>query len=163
MRPGLEVFETSRKPAPCLGLRTRESIPRGGFVGHYRGKLKMEHEVETSDRDAPATQKTYAFNLGDWAARTDATRLLSVDARHFGNALRFANDSRGSVEPNCDVVHILSPFEDARTPRFHVVCMFAARDVAPGEELLYDYGGRLEASVYSRGNIVLNEDEFLLV
>ena len=110
------------------GLFARRAIARETFLGKYSGEsLSLDALVDRYDllgeRKAPCE---YTWRVhADWY----------VDAREprAGNVLRFVNhEARGEAGHNVDV----------RIFALSGVYYFANRDIAPGEELCCDYGGR---------------------
>ena len=68
-----------------------------------------------------------------WRAKMTCTCCCSqnevIDAKYKGNRARFINHS---CQPNCETQKWLIDGETC-------VCIFALRDILPGEELTYDY------------------------
>jgi SET domain-containing protein len=92
------------------GLFADERIPAGSCVIEYLGR--------------PATAKQMKENCGKYLFWTSERSM--IDGNIPANTARFINHS---CAPNCEV--------DIHKRRVYV---FALRDIAPGEELSYDYG-----------------------
>jgi SET domain-containing protein len=108
----LEVRESPIHGKGCYAL---EPIAEGAFIIEYTGELIPAAEAYRREND-PARSGIYTFWTGDeWA----------IDGYREGNAARFINHS---CAPNCDY-----RIESRR------VLIYAARDIAAGEELSIDY------------------------
>jgi len=59
----------------------------------------------------------------------------TLDGYPFGNVSRYINHDLD--DPNLFTVNVLSEHHDREQVR---ICLFASRDIRPGEELSYDYG-----------------------
>ena len=117
-------FEVRPSPIQGLGAFATRPIPAGTRVIEYAGERLTVAEAEARYPDVPGERHhTFLFALEDVVDGADVE--VVVDAAVNGNAARFLNHS---CAPNCDVV-----VEDAR------LWVDALRDVAPGEELTYDY------------------------
>ena len=87
------------------------------MVGQYRGRvIDVASEAETSSAWSSDPSYTLLFAIDD---------KLTIDAGVNGNSIRFMNHS---CEPNCE-----TSLEGDK------VFVYALRDIAPGEELTYDY------------------------
>jgi SET domain-containing protein len=117
-------FEVRPSPIQGLGAFATRPIPAGTRVIEYAGERLTMAEAEARYPDAPGERHhTYLFALVD---EVDGEEVeVVVDAAVGGNAARFLNHS---CAPTCDVV-----VERAR------LWVETLRDVAPGEELTYDY------------------------
>eukprot|EP00803_Ostreobium_quekettii_P007770 evm.model.scf_79.12 EVM.evm.TU.scf_79.12 scf_79:100530-110053(-) len=93
---------------------------KGDFLGEYTGDLINDQEAERRGKAYDKEQHSYLFDLNDCQV---------LDAKRRGNKLRFANHS---ANPNCCVRHHLVDGD-------HRIGIFAACNMRPGEELLYDY------------------------
>ena len=92
-----------------LGLFTKESIERGGFVIEYKGPILTEKEANLKG--------------GKYLFETSKNRFIDGSSRK--NIARYINHS---CLPNCEI-EIL---------RGHI-CVFSKRKIKAGEELCYDY------------------------
>lgn len=99
-----------------------DAAKKDDFLGEYTGDLITDQEAERRGRIYDRQDKSYLFNL---------TKEKVLDANRRGNKLRFANHSK---DPNCYVKYMLVDGD-------HRVGIFAGRDIKPGEEIFYDYGG----------------------
>ena len=77
-----------------------------------------------------AEGKTYLFDL-DFNLGNE--NLYTVDAALYGNVAHFINHS---CEPNLSIYNVWIDCLDPNLPR---LCFFAARDIARGEEITFDY------------------------
>ena len=122
--PAAPPFEVRPSPIQGLGAFATRPIPAGTRVIEYAGERLTEAEAEARYPDVPGERHhTFLFALEDVVDGEEVA--VVVDAAVGGNAARFLNHS---CAPNCDVV-----VEGAR------LWVDALRDVAPGEELTYDY------------------------
>lgn len=111
-------FRLRRSRIQGTGAFAKTHIPRGTRIIEYVGEHVTNAEADRRypDEDGSTRHHTFLFTLN---ART------VIDAARHGNSARFINHS---CDPNCD----------AEIERGHI-WIFALRDIAPGEELLYDY------------------------
>lgn len=115
-------FRLRRSRIHGRGVFATEFIPAGTRIVEYRGERISNEEADRRYPDDPSTRHhTFLFSIDD---------EVVVDAAHGGNASRWINHS---CDPNCDAV-----IEDER------IFIEAVRDIAPGEELTYDYNFVLE-------------------
>jgi SET domain-containing protein len=104
------------------GAFATQFIPEGTRIIEYKGERISNEEADRRYPDDPAHRHhTFLFSIDD---------EVVVDAAFRGNAARWINHS---CDPNCDAV-----IEDGR------IFIEAVRDIAPGEELVYDYNFVLE-------------------
>lgn len=115
-------FEIRRSRIQGLGAFATERIPRGTTIVEYAGQRLSPAEADARYPD-DATQRhhTFLFAIDD---------DVVIDAAVGGNEARFINHS---CDPNCDAV-----IEEGR------IWIEAIRDIAPGEELAYDYAYELK-------------------
>ena len=100
-----------------LGAFAVRPIPEGTRLIEYAGARLTPAEADERYPDVPGeVHLTYLFAIDD---------DIVIDALVDGNDARFINHS---CDPNCDAV-----VEDDR------IWIETIRDVAPGEELAYDY------------------------
>jgi SET domain-containing protein len=122
--PNDHPFEIRPSPIQGLGAFATRPIPAGTRLIEYAGERLTMAEAEARYPDvAGARHHTFLFALEDVVDGEDVE--VVVDASVNGNEARFLNHG---CAPNCDVV-----VEDAR------LWIETLRDVAPGEELTYDY------------------------
>lgn len=111
------LFEIRPSRMHGLGAFAVRAIPSGTRLIEYAGARLTPAEADERYPDVPgAAHHTYLFAIDD---------DIVIDAGVDGNDARFINHS---CDPNCDAV-----VEDER------IWIETIRDVAPGEELAYDY------------------------
>ena len=111
------LFVVGISPIHGRGGFAVRPIRRGTRVGEYVGERLDHDEADSRYRDdAVDRHHTFLFRVD---------RDTVIDAAVGGNATRFLNHS---CEPNCVIA-----IEKGR------VFIDAARDIAPGAELTYDY------------------------
>ena len=124
MPPGLP-FEIRTSPIQGLGAFATEPIPAGARLIEYAGERLTPQAAETRYPEARGEGEgegeggrhhTFLFAIDDHVV---------VDAAVNGNLARFLNHS---CAPNCDAV-----IDDDR------IWIETLHDIAPGEELCYDY------------------------
>ncbi|OWR50996.1 histone-lysine N-methyltransferase EHMT2 like protein [Danaus plexippus plexippus] len=126
----VQVFRTRTRG---WGLRVLTRVSRGELLALYRG------ELVTSERADARTDDQYMFALDlkpDLLEQCSDKTLLCVDACRFGSAARFMNHS---CRPSAAPVRVFTSGRDLRLPH---VAFFALRDLAPGDELTFDYGDK---------------------
>jgi len=108
------------------GLVAKRSHAKGELICEYVGEVVREVVADFRERDALDVESerglTFIFAL-------DERKRLRIDATRAGNLARLANHS---CQPNAraELVH-----RDGAAR----VCLFAIREIAPGEEITYDY------------------------
>jgi SET domain-containing protein len=116
-REGHLPFEIRRSAIQGLGAFATEPIPQGTTIIEYAGERLTPAESDAKYPDDPTQRHhTFLFAIDD---------DVVIDASIDGNEARFINHS---CDPNCDAV-----IEEGR------IWIEAIRDIAPGEELAYDY------------------------
>ncbi len=105
------------------------AISAGTPILDYKGRLITHAQADRLYGDGAASGHTFLFSLN--------ARYI-VDANVGGNAARWLNHS---CAPNCAAGIHEHPGGDARRDR---IVIEALRDIAPGEELTYNYGIVLE-------------------
>lgn len=119
-------FEIRPSPIQGLGAFATRSIAAGTRLIEYTGERLTPDEAEARYPGLPeGRHHTYLFAVED-----DDDREVVIDAAVGGNEARFINHS---CAPNCDAV-----VEHGR------IWIDTIREVAPGEELAYDYAYILE-------------------
>ena len=104
------------------GVYARQPIPAGTRLVEYRGeRISWEEAERRYPDDFTGPHHTFLFALDDGSM---------IDAAFGGNLARWINHS---CDPNCEAVE-----EDGR------IWIESIRDIAPGEELAYDYNYILE-------------------
>ena len=125
--PRPRPFVIRRSPIQGKGAFATRFIPAGTRLIEYAGERLTPAAAEARYPESAASRgerhHTYLFAI-------DEPEEVVIDAAVGGNAARFINHS---CDPNCDAV-----VEDGR------IWIETVRDVAPGEELAYDYAYVLE-------------------
>ena len=115
-------FEIRVSPVQGLGAFATRSIAAGSRLVEYAGERLTPADADTRYPDvADERHHTFLFAIDD---------EVVIDAAVHGNEARFINHS---CDPNCDAV-----IDGGR------IWIETIRDVAPGEELAYDYAYVLE-------------------
>jgi len=110
-------FTIRVSPIQGLGAFATKAIPAGTRLIEYTGERLTPAEADARYPEQDGERHhTYLFAIDD---------DVVIDAAVNGNEARFINHS---CDPNCDAV-----IEDGR------IWIETIRDVAPGEELAYDY------------------------
>ena len=107
------------------GMFAVAQIKKGERLIEYKGRRRTHEDVDAGDSGDADSGHTFLFTLNDH---------YLIDANVRGNVARWLNHS---CEPNCQAFLIESSNGDPRKDR---VVIEALRDIAPGEELTYDYG-----------------------
>lgn len=109
------------------GVFAAKPIPSGTYIMEYEGKrisAKAADKMESYDPNDP--YHTFFFSLSNGKI---------IDGGNQGNDSRFINHS---CEPNCE------GHENSQGTRVYIV---ALRDIAEGEELLYDYALTIDDTI----------------
>jgi hypothetical protein len=115
-------FEIRASPIQGLGAFATERIAVGARLIEYTGeRLTPKEADERYPDDFTERHHTYLFAIDE---------EVVIDAAVGGNEARFINHS---CDPNCDAV-----IEDG------CIWIDSIREIAPGEELAYDYAYVLE-------------------
>ena len=120
---------TRRSTIHGNGMFAVAPIAKGERLIEYKGRRRTHEEVDAGDSGDVDSGHTFLFTLND---------EYVIDANHEGNAARWINHS---CDPNCEAVLEEDDGDDRRLDK---VFIEAIRDIAPGEELSYNYGIRLE-------------------
>ncbi len=111
------LFEVRSSPIHGTGVFAVQPIPQETRIIEYTGERISHAEADARyDEDAMENPHTVLFTVD---------KKTVIDAAVGGNEARFINHS---CEPNCEAV----------TDRKRIF-IEAIRDIAPGEELTYDY------------------------
>lgn len=109
------------------GVFARQAIAKGERVIEYKGELRSHEDVDAGEAGDVESGHTFLFTLNDeWV----------IDGSRRGNAARWINHS---CAPNCEAM-IIEHDSDRRRDK---VVIEALRNIAPGEELTFNYGIRL--------------------
>jgi SET domain-containing protein len=118
------AIEARRSPIHGNGVFAVRAIPAGEPLIRYVGKLRSHAEADALHEGNTDSGHTFLFTLNeDWV----------IDANVQGNDARWINHG---CAPNCQAVLV----EHASDRRRDQVWIEALRDIAPGEELTYNYG-----------------------
>ena len=128
-------IEARRSAIHGNGVFATEAIAKGERVIRYKGLLRTHEEVDRVYADELDTGHTFLFTLND---------KYVIDANVDGNDARWINHS---CEPNCEAAHLESDTGKKRKDRIYIEAM---RDIAPGEELTYNYGITLDEPYTAR-------------
>lgn len=122
-------FVARRSPIHGNGVFAVARIAKGDTVIQYKGRIRTHTQTDRLYADGADTGHTFLFTLND---------KYIVDANVEGNSARWINHS---CKPNCE-----ASVEEARDgdPRHDRVMIEALRDIAPSEELTYNYGITLD-------------------
>ena len=132
----LEVFSTENKG---YGIRSSKHISSGHFVTEFIGEVVRVIEAKKRLEMLTENDSCFIIVLKEHAGDSK-TFITCIDATLKGNESRFINHS---CEPNL----IMLPVRvNSVVPR---LCLFSQKEIAVGEELTYDYGGRSEV-LFSR-------------
>jgi SET domain-containing protein len=104
------------------GMYAREAIAANEFVYEYTGAMLSQDEAERRGLIYDRMEMSYLFDLNEDAV---------LDALRCGNKSKFINHEGDT--PNCTakVVSVCG---------VHHITIWALRDIAVGEELVFDYG-----------------------
>ncbi|KAL6457496.1 hypothetical protein MHYP_G00344590 [Metynnis hypsauchen] len=123
-RAGLDVQHISAFKG--RGVFAVTGLARGEFVLEFRGDLISAEESRRKRRVYHGAMKGFMFDFL-WHGK-----FWTIDAaRDDGSLGRLVNDDH--INPNCKMKRLIVE------GRPHL-CLFALRDITPGEELTYDYG-----------------------
>ncbi|KAJ2722161.1 hypothetical protein GGI07_003497 [Coemansia sp. Benny D115] len=125
----LEVFRTAFKG---WGVRARQLIQKGTFVAEYVGEIISFEEAERRGYGDETAGLTYLFDL-DMAFLHGEPADFTIDAKTHGNVSHFFNHS---CDPNMEIRQV---YIEHRDPRLHRIAFFARKDIAPGDEMTFDY------------------------
>ena len=106
------------------GVFALQPLAKGERIIEYKGRRRRHAEVDADDSGDVESGHTFLFTISD---------EYVIDANFEGNNARWINHS---CAPNCEAV-IEENEQDSRRNRIFIE---AIRDIAPGEELTYNYG-----------------------
>lgn len=131
----LEVFKTGTGRG--WGLRCREQLYQGQFIDTYRGEIITDAEANEREEAASSAKMkaSYLYSLDKFKESEGLADedIYVVDGEFMGGPTKFMNHS---CEPNCRQYTVSYNKHDCRV---YDIAFFASRDIAPGEELLFDY------------------------
>ena len=106
------------------GVFARRPIKKGVRIIEQKGVRITHDECDLLDTNSTESGHTFLFTLND---------LYVIDTNRGGNAARWINHG---CAPNCESE---AEPDDAGRPHKDRIFITALRDIAPGEELTYDY------------------------
>lgn len=109
------------------GLFAKKRIEKGEVIGLYTGIIAEEHDDQ--DNDYMWTYDTLIEN------RNKVLKHPGLDARKFGNYMRFVNDWYGGSKVDMNVVSVYVPYLN----RWWILYV-SIKEIAAGQELLTSYG-----------------------
>jgi len=122
-------IEARRSEIHGNGVFAIAPIAKGERIVRYKGTLRTHDEVDAEYGEQEEDGHTFLFTLND---------EYVIDANVGGNVARWINHS---CAPNCEAV---VEEDDKGRPHKDKVFIEAIRDIAPGEELTYNYGITLD-------------------
>nr|XP_046253176.1 N-lysine methyltransferase KMT5A-like [Scatophagus argus] len=109
------------------GVFAKSHFSKGDFVVEYRGTLINLEESIKRKRTYHSSCAVFMFDFY-WKEKT-----WCIDAAQEDGSLgRLVNDDHR--HPNCKMKRVITEAKP-------YLCLFALRDIQPGEEITYDYGG----------------------
>ncbi|MBN3302097.1 SETMR methyltransferase, partial [Amia calva] len=145
----LQVFRTEGKG---WGLQTLEPVPKGRFVCEYAGEVIGFAEACSRQRSQKLGDMNYIIAVREHASGGGRVIETFIDPARVGNIGRFLNHS---CQPNLLMVPVRV---DSLVPR---LALFAARDIALGEELVYDYSGSYKNSRGESQVLIISNTDIL--
>lgn len=124
------IFKTSNGRG--WGVKTIKPIFKGQYICQYVGEVITAEEAEYRGKTYDAEGRTYLFDL-DINAGPESSALYTIDAGKFGNISHFINHS---CNPNAGVWTV---WVNCLDPDIPIIAFFALSDIAPGEEITFDY------------------------
>lgn len=122
------TITTRRSAIHGNGVFAAKKLPSGIELIEYRGRLLTHAQADRIYEGGVDTGHTFLFTLNE--------RYI-IDGNVDGNAARWFNHS---CVPNCQAVWEQSADGKRKSDRILIETL---REIAPGEELTYDYGIRL--------------------
>lgn len=108
-----------------FGAFVVEPIRKGEFIGEYTGEVISSAEADRRGIIYDRKRMSFLFDLN---------ASYAIDAAKMGNLTRFINHASSAEEGlNCEAKIVLVNGE-------HRIKFLATRDIAPGAELLFNYG-----------------------
>ncbi|KAH3844876.1 hypothetical protein DPMN_087142 [Dreissena polymorpha] len=122
----MEVFESDGKG---LGVKVLETVRKGQFLCEYAGEVLSKAEARKRIDNMKYGDMNFVFIIREYTP--SGVLCTYIDPRFKGNVGRFINHA---CEPNLAVLPVR-----IETVIPHL-CLFALRDISPGEEVTYHYG-----------------------
>ena len=116
----------------------KECIPAGTVLGIYAGEVSAESQ-------------RFRYYVWELSSQQNASATINqkfkkpvVDAGDYGNITRFMQDLPNAEHPIKDDTLDIARANVTCTPMIYygmpIICLLAARDIKPGEQLGYEYG-----------------------
>jgi SET domain-containing protein len=124
----------SKIPNAGLGIFANTRINKGTFLGNYMGEISDDANNIRSDYIFTSKSRTKTFSIdGANIETSNYTRFINCAAIGTENVVAVRHkDATGSS------VYVTKDGKQIDIDGY--IFLFAARDIEPGEELLYDYG-----------------------
>jgi SET domain-containing protein len=124
----------SKIPNAGLGIFANTKINKGAFLGNYMGEIRDDANDIRSDYIFTSKSRTKTFSIdGANMETSNYTRFINCAAIGTENVVAVRHrDATGAS------VYVTKDGKQIDIDGY--IFLFAARDIEPGEELLYDYG-----------------------
>lgn len=125
----------SKIPNAGLGIFANTRINKGAFLGNYMGEIYDDaNSIPKSDYIFTSKSRTKTFSIdGANIETSNYTRFINCAAIGTENVMSVRHrDATGAS------VYVTNAGKQIDIDGY--IFLFAARDIEPGEELLYDYG-----------------------
>jgi SET domain-containing protein len=124
----------SKIPNAGLGIFANTRINKGTFLGNYMGEISDDANNIRSDYIFTSKSRTKTFSIdGANIETSNYTRFINCAAIGTENVVAVRHkDATGSS------VYVTKDGKQIDIDGY--IFLFAARDIEPGEELMYDYG-----------------------
>ena len=138
----LQIFRTEDRG---WGVKCPVAIKTGQFIDRYLGEIITSQEADRRRAESTISQRkdVYLFALDKFSDANSLDPLLAappleVDGEWMSGPTRFINHS---CDPN---MCIFARVGDHADKHIHDLALFAIRDIPAGEELTFDYMGRMD-------------------
>lgn len=121
-------LELKQSGSKGQGLFAARSIEEGSLIGRYNGELLSEDEYDAKLLEMVSGQGMYVMDMGNGYILDGENPKKSTFLRYINHSVRRAN---------CRAEEVVDT--DYSGP-FAAVAVVAERDIAKGEELMFDYG-----------------------
>ena len=125
----------SKIPNAGLGIFANTKINKGTFLGNYMGEIRDDtNGLSKSDYLFTSKNRTKTFSIdGANIETSNYTRFINCSAIGTDNVMAVRHrDATGAS------IYVTKDGKQIDIDGY--IFLFAARDIEPGEELLYDYG-----------------------